>query len=202
MAKVDKKTNTIIEDGTMTMLIKMVRDGYIRLINTNNMGAKYAYTFKDSQIMDAINTIWQQDIKDSLLTSFQSDPTLFKAKLATPRFFPEEAQNYFALIGQIFQQRLQQADGIDDVANILGKKVDSLKINKALNLLNDPNRTTNLMELNKELSDDERTVLGYYVTIQQRLKANDSKWVQEIIGQLLQASIAWGSQLITFERIN
>lgn len=57
MAKIDKKTNTIIEDGTMSMLIKMVEDGYLRLVNTNNMGAKYAYTFTNDQIIDAITSI-------------------------------------------------------------------------------------------------------------------------------------------------
>lgn len=202
LAKIDKKTQTIIEDGTMSMLIKMVEDGYLKLINTNNMGAKYAYTFTNNQITEAISSIGDSDIQEKLFNSFQSDSVLFKAKLAAPRFFPEEAQHYFILIGQIFQMRLQQSEGIQDMADILGKQVDSLKVAKALSLINDPKRSANLTELNKELSDDERTVLGYYLTIQQKLKANDARGVQEIIGQLLQASIAGWSQLITFERLH
>jgi hypothetical protein len=64
--------------------------------------------------------------------------------------------------------------------------------------LNTPNQTS-LVSLNKQLSDDERTVIWYYSAITQRQQANDTKWVQEIISQLLQSSLAWGSQLITFE---
>ncbi len=50
-AKVDTVSNTILEDGTMTMLVKMVEDGYLKLISTNNVGAKYAYTLSDEDIV-------------------------------------------------------------------------------------------------------------------------------------------------------
>ena len=55
--------------------------------------------------------------------------------------------------------------------------------------LNTPSQTS-LVSLNKQLSDDERTVVRYYSAITQRQKANDTKGVQEIISQLLQASLA------------
>ena len=201
-AKIDSATNRIISHGTMTMLVKMVEDGYLKLINTNNMGAKYAYTLSQAELLQAIQGISDETMKNSLLQSFQSDPVLFKAKLAAPRFFSTEAQYYFALIGTLFQSRLAQTEGVTDMADILGKQVDPIKVSKAISLVTTSQGKVNLMDLNKELSDDERTVLGYYLAIQGRSQANDTKGTQEIINQLLQTSLAGGSQLITFERIN
>ena len=201
MAKIDTTTNTIIEHGTMTMLVKMIEDGYLKLINTNNMGAKYAYTLSDQELLAHITSISDPQLQSYLTQSFQSDATLFRAKMAVPRFFNKEAQYYFTLIGNIFQSRLGKVDGISDMADILGKQVDSINVSKALSLVNSSQGKVNLADLNKELSNDERTVLGYYLAIQSRSKANDAKWTQEIINQLLQSSLAGGSQLITFERV-
>jgi hypothetical protein len=87
VAKIDKKTNKIISHGTMTMLAKMIEDNYLKLIMTNNMGAKYAYTMSDDEIKSAINTIPSESLKIDLLNAFTTEPLLFRSKLAVPRFF-------------------------------------------------------------------------------------------------------------------
>jgi hypothetical protein len=44
----------------------------------------------------------------------------------------------------------------------------------AMQAINTPNQTS-LVSLNKQLTDDERTVIGYYTAISQRQKTNDTK---------------------------
>lgn len=198
VAKIDSKTNKILTHGTMTMLAKMIEDKYLKLIMTNNMWAKYAYTLTDKELQDNIQALWDEITKSYLMNAFLNEPLLFRSKLAVPRFFGEESQYYFILIWSIFQQRLSQNIGIDDLANILGKEINEKNMLSAIQAINTPNQTS-LVSLNKQLTDDERTVIGYYTAITQRQKTNDTKWVQEIVSQLLQASLAWGSQLITFE---
>ena len=73
---------------------------------TNNMGAKYAYTLTDTELQSAIQSIPYEDTKNKLIAAFQTEPLLFRSKLAVPRFFGDESQQYFVLIGTIFQQRL------------------------------------------------------------------------------------------------
>lgn len=198
VAKIDSKTNKILTHGTMTMLAKMIEDKYLKLVMTNNMWAKYAYTLTDKEVQDSIQALWDETTKTYLMNAFLNEPLLFRSKLAVPRFFGEESQYYFILIWSIFQQRLSQNIGIDDLANILGKEINEKNMISAMQAINTPNQTS-LVSLNKQLTDDERTVIGYYTAISQRQKINDTKWVQEIVSQLLQASLAWGSQLITFE---
>jgi len=198
VAKIDSKTNKIITHGTMTMLAKMIQDWYLKLIMSNNMGAKYAYTLTDTELQTSIQSIPDETTKSYLTNAFTNEPLLFRSKLAVPRFFGEESQYYFVLIWAIFQQRLSQPTGIDDLANILGKNIDNNNVLAAIQALNKPTQSS-LIGLNKQLNDDERTVLWYYSAITQRQQAKDTKGLQEIISQLLQASLAWGSQLITFE---
>jgi hypothetical protein len=57
---------------------------------------------------NAIALVPDQTARTALQTSFDTDSTLFRAKLSVPRFFQAEANNYFILIGILFQQRLSQ----------------------------------------------------------------------------------------------
>ncbi len=196
-AKVDNKSNTIISHGTITMLVQMVEDGYLKLMTTNNIGAKYALTLSDEELLQGLQALGKQ----TLLTQFESDPILFRAKLTVPRFFQTDAQDLFEFIWLLFQSRLKTIDGINDIADILGKQIDRNRVAQAFQLVQNPPQGVDLTKLNKELNNDERTVLGYYLTIQNYIAKNEVKWVQDIMGQLLQRSLGGGSQLITFERI-
>lgn len=197
VAKIDSNTNKIIQHGTMSMLAKMIEDGYLKLIMTNNMWAKYAYTLTEQEIEQAISVLPNEELKIKMLQSFHNEPLLFRSKLAVPRFFGNESQDFFVLIGVIFQQRLSQSIGLEDLANILGKDVEIQKLSDTLQAIQTP--WSNLTKFNKQLTDDERTVIGYYTAISQRQKANDLQGVQSIMTELLQSSLWWWSQLITFE---
>lgn len=158
-AKIDPDSHEIVSNGTMTMIVKMIDDGYLKLFNTNHIGAKYAYTLTPQELEQAIEQIPDQDMKTRLLTALTSDSVLFRAKLAVPRFFPQEANDYFALIGYLFQSRLTNELGVSDIAAMLGKDVDMAKVLKAITLLENPPQGANLRKLNTELSNDERTVV-------------------------------------------
>jgi hypothetical protein len=197
VAKIDSKTNKIITHGTMTMLAKMIQDNYLKLIMTNNMWAKYAYTLSDKELQDSIQIIPDVATRTYLTNSFINEPLLFRSKLAVPRFFWEESQYYFILIWAIFQQRLWYNEWLQDLADILGKVINKQSVIWAVQLLK--TSWSNIISLNKQLTDDERTVIGYYTAIENRKVNNDTKWLQEIVTQLLQTSLWWWSQLITFE---
>lgn len=197
IAKIDSNTNKILQHGTMSMLVKMIEDGYLKLIMTNNMWAKYAYTITNKELEQSLNNLPNEELKTKMLKSFYTDPILFRSKLAVPRFFGNESQDFFILIGVIFQQRLSQDIWLEDLANILGKDVEMKKLSETMKLLQVP--WANLTKLNKQLTDDERTVIGYYTAISQRQKANDQQGLQSIMTDLLQSSLWWWSQLITFE---
>ena len=70
-ARVDTTTDTLVEDGVMTMLAKLYKAGYIRYISSNNLGAKYAFT-----------------MPDSAFTSLSGDALdLARARMSVARFF-------------------------------------------------------------------------------------------------------------------
>jgi hypothetical protein len=198
VAKIDSKTNKIITHGTMTMLAKMIQDWYLKLVMTNNMWAKYAYSLSDQELQTSIQALPDEKTRLYLTNAYTQEPLLFRSKLAVPRFFGDESQYYFSLIGVIFQQRLAQDSGISDLWDILGKKINKQNVLAAVAVTNTPNQAS-LVSLNRQLTQDERTVLWYYTAIKTRQQANDNKWLQEIISQLLQASLGGWSQLITFE---
>ena len=60
----------IVEDGVMTMLIKLADAGYISLFSTNNIGAKYAYMLPD----------------ETFASIPESQRVLQKARMSIPRF--------------------------------------------------------------------------------------------------------------------
>lgn len=124
LAKIDPATQKIITDGTMTMLSKMIRDGYLTLLYTNNIAAKYAYSLSDNELYQAIQLVPDQNARMRLYTQFQSDSLLLRAKISILRFFPQEANDYMLLTATTFQQRLINAQlGIADLADALGKQV-------------------------------------------------------------------------------
>jgi hypothetical protein len=114
-----------------------------------------------------------------------------------PRFFWDEAQKFFVLIGVIFQERLGRSVWLEDIANILGKQISIKNVIPALQGLSTPWSSTSIF--NKSLTEDERFVLGYYMVIKWKQESNDTQWTKKIITELIQTSVGGGSQLITFE---
>lgn len=50
-AKRDAVSGKIEDDGAITSLVKLRRAGYINLFSTNNLGAKYAFSLSDSDLI-------------------------------------------------------------------------------------------------------------------------------------------------------
>lgn len=199
-AKVDPKTNKIVQHGTMSLLIKMIQSGYLKLISTNTMWAKYAYAVTDQDMKNAIALVPDQTARTALQTSFDTDPTLFRAKLSVPRFFQAEANNYFILIGILFQQRLSQWVGLEDLADILGKKIDAGKLIAIATKFSQKTITPQeMVGLNTDLTNDEKFVIGYYLSFVQLQQSGKMQDYQQMLNSILQQSLWWGSQLMTFE---
>jgi len=84
---------SIEEDGEMTMLVKMRYDDYLRFFNSNNLGAKYAFTLDDATLVNAFGEMSRDEL------------VYLRAKLAVARFFPD-AQQLIGFIGDLFAQRI------------------------------------------------------------------------------------------------
>lgn len=75
------------------MLIKMAQEGYLKLIYTNNIGAKYAFELPDEDL----STTFGLQSKEDLL--------LLRAKMAVAKFFYQEVDLLNGMF-QLFQQRI------------------------------------------------------------------------------------------------
>lgn len=133
--------------GAITMLVKMAQEGYLRLIYTNNIGAKYAFELTDKELIAAFG----EKSQDELL--------LLRAKMAVAKFFHEDL-NLLNTMFQIFQQRIANGKGISDLANIFGKQLSEEKLLNAVQTI----LTGKTPQLN-EFSQDERLVLSQYLSL-------------------------------------
>jgi hypothetical protein len=200
LAKIDTKTNTIITHGTMTMLSKMIQEWYLKLIHSNSMAAKYSYILTDTELTQAIQSIPSPDVVKALQEKYQSDPTLFRAKMAIPRFFADEANNYFILIGTILQKRLSEGKALSDISDMIGKNIDEQKLLPIANkILQKSIDAQSMVALNTSLTPDEKITLWYYLSLMQMQQTWKIQEFQNMLSSLLQQSLWWGSQLITFE---
>jgi hypothetical protein len=85
--------------GTISMLVKMAQEGYLKLIFTNNIGAKYAFTLSDEELTSVFGTHSAEDL------------LLIRAKMAVARFFSED-QDLISKIYALFGQRLPTQKGL------------------------------------------------------------------------------------------
>ena len=92
------------------MLHTMIQDGYMRLLHTNNMGAKYAFALSDEELGQAIAAIQHPETKTYMTALRSSNPLLLRSKLAVPRYFGQESQFFFVFIGELFDMRLQAGE--------------------------------------------------------------------------------------------
>jgi hypothetical protein len=92
-AKKDPVTGKIQEDGAISTLVKLWKAGYIKLFNSNNLGAKYAFSVSDETINAAFGG------------NLSADELVFtRAKLSIARFFPDSQQ----LIGFIANEFIKR----------------------------------------------------------------------------------------------
>lgn len=187
-AKLDPVKGTIQEDGAISSLVRLQQAGYINLFSTNNLGAKYAFTLDDA---DLIAKFWPMS-EDKLL--------LLRSKLAIARFFQAEAQELLNFIGEVFASRIGNGKVIGDMADVFGKTVDEQKVfTTAVALIAQQWSAPDELKKSVEtLSQDERLIMLQYIGIVNLLKANNPQY-QEFVNNILSQSLWGGSQLMVFE---
>lgn len=186
-AKMDPVKGTIVQDGTMTMLSKMVSQWYLKMLYSNNLWAKYAYTLSDTYIA---SKVWSQD--PNMLA-------LARARIATARFW-QNGQQLLGLVQTIFAERISNGDGIGDIADILGKDIDADKLKTITTKLVAQGKldALTLAQYTKDLNQDERLILGQYMQLFQLLRSNKAQFDQAAMNLIGQS--VWGSsQVIFFE---
>jgi hypothetical protein len=85
-AKLSAVDGTLEEDGTLTTLVKLYKLGYITLFSTNNIGAYYAFTLSDNDLISAFGARDEEGL------------LLLRAKLIGIRYFSEEVNTLFSQI--------------------------------------------------------------------------------------------------------
>lgn len=96
------------------MIVQMVEEGYMSLAATNIISAKYAFELSSEELRAAF-------------PGFSEDDVVLRAKLTTLRFWPK-ANQMFARLPAIFTQRMTSMEAIDDIASMMGKNVDTSKL--------------------------------------------------------------------------
>ncbi|HCB50987.1 TPA: hypothetical protein DEP21_00035 [Patescibacteria group bacterium] len=171
-AKLDPISGKIQEDGAMSMLVKLTQEGYLKLFNTNNLGAKYAFTVSD------------EDIKVGFGVSSQEDIIFTRTKLAIARYF-QDATSYISFIGNTFINRIESGKAIGDIADVYGKNIDEEKLFAISKTFTSGQTTSEVVQQKvSELSQDERLILAQYLGIYNIAKSSPDQ-LQSTVNNIL-----------------
>ncbi|MFZ2150417.1 MAG: hypothetical protein WAZ12_04565 [Candidatus Absconditicoccaceae bacterium] len=186
-AKRDPIDGTIQDHGALSMITKMVKDGYMKLLYSNNIGAKYAYTLDDASLKQTFGNMTDDQI------------LFLRTKLAVARFFPDSNQ-LIQFIADTFSQRIINGEAIGDIADIMGKQIDENKLLPIAQSYIEKQETPEQTQAKiKELNQDERNVLGQYLGLYNILQAGNQEQYGQALNSLLGQSLGGGSQLIVFQ---
>lgn len=183
-AKIDPITGKVIEDGTMSMIGKLVNQWYVSMYYSNNLWAKYAYEM-DSDTIKQMFGITNDD-----------DVAIARARLATARY-RGNAQQLIELVGQIFTSRIPNGQAIWDIADIYGKVIDEDKLIAAVSKISSQWYDSAKSEI-EWYTQDERFVLLNYLSMLSEYNKNPT-WFTQSANNIASNSIWWWSQLMVFE---
>ena len=183
-AKTDPISGKVIEKGSMLMLAQLVDQWYGKLFYSNNLWAKYGFGLSDEELTPFV---WTKS-KDEL--------NYLRAQLAAARFLPN-SNELVNMIAQIFNSRVSNGKAVWDIADVYGKTIDEAKIINTMNVfLSNPESVSVMVST---LTQDERFVLIQYINLYSSLRQNNIQQYQEMINNIMMASLAGGSQLIIVE---
>jgi len=187
-AKLNPVNGKIESHWVISMLMKMKQEWFLKLINTNNLGTKYALEIDDASLR---SYFWANLSNEDLV--------LVRAKLSVARYF-EDANNYINFIANVFVQRIMNWKALWDIADVYGKNIDEQKLLwVADRLLWSTQITQQLLQQETiNLSQDERLVLAQYLNIYTLQKSGNQK-IQDAINNILWQSLWWSSQIIVLE---
>ena len=182
-AKIDSQTQKVIQDGTFSMLSKLISNGYVSLYYTNMLPAKYGYILSDA---DFIKYFGVSDKDEIAIT---------RAKLATIRFWPNEANQLAGKTVPILRDRILSGDWFYDLADMFGKTVNKTLVQPFIDKILTVGLSANDTNALWKLSNDERLVISQYAGIYQSVKS----WSSESLAGIISQSLQWWSQVIVFE---
>ena len=183
--KLNSNKSKIEKDGTITTLIRLAQNGYLKLLSTNNLWSKYAFTLDDS----TIRTYFWESLTDEELI-------LTRWKMAVLQYF-DDANSIFSSIAWIFLSRIinDTKAWLEDIANVYWLEIDSSNVANVASMFINWQREW----VAKELTQDERTVLITYVNLYMWYKQWWENEISSMIQNLLLNSVTWWSQIIALE---
>lgn len=182
--KLSSDKSKVDVDGTIITLIRLAKNEYLKLLSTNNLWSKYAFTIDD----DTIRSYFGNNLTDEELI-------LTRWKMAVLQYF-DDANSLFSSIAEIFLSRILNSpkEWIEDIANIYWLEIDSGKVaNVAVNFINWQRSWI------KDLTQEERSVLVSYVNLYMWYKQWWENAISSMVQNLLLNSVTWGSQIIALE---
>ena len=184
--KLNTNETQIETDGTITMLVRLAREWYLKLISTNNLWTKYALTVDDDMIKEYF---WNHLTSEQLI--------LTRWKMAVLQYF-WDADSIFWAISNMFITRIMNdpESGIQDIADIYWFEVDSKKVAAVVPVYINRQASNDLIS---ELTQDEKIVLINYLNIYLAYSQWDTENARWMIQSLLSSSVVSWSQVIALE---
>ena len=184
--KINSDNSGLDIDWTITTLVRLAQNGYLKLLSTNNLWSKYAFIIDD----DTLRYYFWEDLTDEWLI-------LARWKMAVLQYF-DDANTLFWYVAWIFLSRVLNDTkwSLEDIANIYWIEIDSNKVASAayeyLSWQAEP-------WFAEKLSQDERTILMTYLNIYLWYSKSWESWVASMVQSLLLNSVSWWSQIIALE---
>ena len=185
-AKLNWDKTNIEKDGTITTLIRLAQNGYLKLISTNNLWSKYAFIIDD----EAIRNYFGENLTDEQLI-------LARWKMAVLQYF-DDANSLFSAVAWIFLSRIMNDTKwwLEDIADIYWMEIDSDKVTKVANTYLNWQASEWFA---KDLSQEERTILITYLNLYMWYQKSWESWISSMLQNLLLNSVTGGSQIIALE---
>lgn len=183
--KLNSEKTEIEIDGTVTTLIRLARNWYLKLLSTSNIWSKYAFTLDD----DIVREYFGKELSDEELI-------LTRSKMAVLQYFGD-ANEIFSSIINIFMYRVlsNPKAWIEDIASIYGMEIDSDRVLDVASAYISWNVKEWMIE---NLSQNERMVLVNYLNVYLWYKQN-SENLWNMIQNMLAGSVSGWSQIIALE---
>ena len=173
-------------DWTIITLVRLAKAWYLKLLSTNNLWSKYAFTVDDK----TIRTYFGEDLTDEQLI-------LTRWKMAVLQYF-DDANSIFSSVAWIFLSRVMNDTKawIEDIANIYWLEVNTNKIANAAYMYINWQASEWFAD---DLSQDERTVLISFINLYLWYQQWWQSKISTMIQNLLLSSVTWWSQVIALE---
>ena len=180
----------ITADGAITTFVRFYTLGYLKLLSTNNIWTKYAFTLDD----DIIRKYFWENLTDEELV-------LTRWKMAVLQYF-NDADSIFSAIAGMFISRIMNDTKawVEDIANIYWYEINSDTVANVAKKYIKERMDWKLSEwIAKDLTQNERTVLITYVNLYLWYQHGWENEISSMVQSLLLSSVTWWSQVFALE---